>query len=143
MSQEPVKPSQSVLELAARLIGGNGRQPESLANYSSQINIDLRRGLGDEANRLMSEYRFADALRGYELERQVAEQIGDRRGAASALLGIGTIHGRQGEYEQAALALRQGLAIQEEINDETNAEVALNNLGIVRKLQGEYEEALD
>lgn len=142
-SQDPPGPSAAGLELAAHLIETNGDPSELIAAYRDRIDIDLRRGLTEQAGRLMAERRFADALRGYELAHQVAEQIGDRRGAAAALLGIGTIHGRLGEYAEAALSLRQGLAIDEEINDGPNTEVALNNLGIVRRLQGEYEEAID
>jgi CHAT domain-containing protein/tetratricopeptide (TPR) repeat protein len=92
---------------------------------------------------LTAQGRFPDALRAYELMRHVAERIGDRAGMASALLGIGTIHGRQGNYREAAAALHESLAIEEDLHDEVGAESALNNLGIVSRLQGEYEKAID
>lgn len=103
--------SPAALELAGRLIGGDGKPPEPLAKYPERIGDDLRRALAEQANRLRLKRRLADALRGYELARQVAEQIGDRQAVGRAMVGMGTVHSERADYGPAVVALRQGLAI--------------------------------
>jgi CHAT domain-containing protein/Tfp pilus assembly protein PilF len=142
-AQAPPGPSPAARELSARLIDASEADwREFLAANPQRIDMDLRRGLTDTAIRLATGGRFADALRGYDRARQIADQIGDRRGTAAALTGMGSMLSRRGDSTEAARFLSEGLAISESINDGPNIEVALNNLGIVRRSQGEYEEAL-
>lgn len=143
-AQDPPGPSPAARELAARLIGASEAEwREFLARNPERIDLDLRRGFAVEANRLMSQQRFGDARHGYELARQVAEKIGDRRGAAAALAGIGTIRGRQGDYKEAAQFLREGLAISESINDRQGTADVLVDMATVLRLQGDRPAALE
>lgn len=80
------------------------------------------------------EQYFQDALR-------IARGIGDKRGIAWALNGLGVLaHWRQ-RHTEAIDYYEESLQLAREIGDQTRIAGALNNLGLVKKELGEYDEA--
>ncbi|GIL11437.1 MAG: adenylate cyclase [Chloroflexota bacterium] len=77
---------------------------------------------------------FQDALR-------LAREIGDLRGIAWALNGLGVLaHWRQ-RHAEAIRHYEESLELARQIGDQTRIAGALNNLGLVKKELGEYDEA--
>ncbi|MBI2502315.1 MAG: tetratricopeptide repeat protein [Candidatus Latescibacteria bacterium] len=84
-----------------------------------------------------------------EAGRQAAEEaldlftkIKDRRGEADALLVLGSIHARRGEWEEAARLYRAVLKTYEDIDHPLGRANVLADLGNARLHQEEYDEAL-
>lgn len=77
---------------------------------------------------------FQDSLR-------IARNIGDKRGTAWALNGLGVLaHWRQ-HHMEAIEYYEESLQLAREIGDQIRIAGALNNLGLVKKELGEYDEA--
>ncbi|MEU0506276.1 tetratricopeptide repeat protein [Nocardia sp. NPDC005998] len=70
-----------------------------------------------------------------------AKDLGDRIGEATALDNLGFVHGRIGDYGDAADLHRQAVAIYREIGNRVGEANALNNLGIVQVSLGHYAES--
>jgi CHAT domain-containing protein/tetratricopeptide (TPR) repeat protein len=113
-----------------------------LVEHAALVDTSLPRALVDEARRLTDATELAQARMAYAIAIELAAKLGDRVNLASALIGIGSIHGRQGDYPAASAALDAGLLVAEALNDIVRIDAALHNLGVVHRLQGEYEEAL-
>lgn len=113
-----------------------------LEQYPALLEVALVRSLIGDALRLIDATEYGKARVTYEVAIEIAERLGDRKNLASALIGIGSVHGRQGDYPVASEKLRAGLAVAEAIEDVERMDAALHNLGIVHRLQGDYEEAL-
>jgi tetratricopeptide (TPR) repeat protein len=73
--------------------------------------------------------------------RAAASHVGDRAAEATALIGLGVVHFRQGDYEQATGHLDQALVLFRQTGDRTGQAWALNNLGNVYYQQGRYQQA--
>lgn len=131
-------------DLAVRLIAlpGEAEREALLGRHAALVDVSLVRALVAEARTRIDAVDFRGARGAYELAIALAERLGDRADLASALIGLGSVHGRQGEYGPADARLRAGLAVAEAIHDVERIDAALHNLGIVHRLQGEYETAL-
>ncbi|MDQ3700595.1 MAG: tetratricopeptide repeat protein [Chloroflexota bacterium] len=68
-------------------------------------------------------------------------ELGDRRGIAVCLSGLGNTARTQGDYAAARPLLEESLAIWREIGDREGAAVALGQLGAGAYLQGDYASA--
>jgi CHAT domain-containing protein/Tfp pilus assembly protein PilF len=130
--------------LAARLVAlpDAAERQALLAQDPTRVNPDLLRALMTEALKQIDATEFGRAVVAYEITIELAEQLRNRINLAGALIGLGSIHGRQGNYPAASEKLRAGLAVAEAINDVERIDAALHNLGIVHRLQGDYDEAL-
>ncbi|MCD6032016.1 MAG: adenylate/guanylate cyclase protein [Thermomicrobiales bacterium] len=71
------------------------------------------------------------------------QELGDRRGAARALLTLGHVADRQGDLTAAASRFEDALALGREIDDSAVIAAALGNLGIVADQQGAYMRAAE
>lgn len=71
----------------------------------------------------------------------IARSIGDKRGIAWALNGMGVMAHWQGRYNEAIQRYQESLAIAREIGDTTRIAGGLNNLGLTKGELGQYEEA--
>jgi len=87
--------------------------------------------------------RFQDATRQYRKRLDLAQETGDRRGQASALIALGTLVLQQTEvlqqtdYDRARCYYDKALGV----GDRHNQAVATVQLGTLAYLQGNYEEA--
>lgn len=143
-AQQTTGSSPATAALALRLLAlpTAAERHALLEEYPALVEVGLVRALIDEARRLIDATEYNQALVAYEMAIAIAEKLGDQKNLASALIGIGSVHGRQGDYPAASEKLRAGLAVAEAIEDVERIDAALHNLGIVHRLQGEYEEAL-
>lgn len=137
-------PSASAVDLASRLVAqpGAAERQALLAQNGTAIDVGLLRALVSEALRRIDRAEFDRAIVAYELVIDLAGRLGDRVNLASAFIGLGSVHGRRGDYPAASERLRAGLAVAEELDDVERVDAALHNLGVVYRLQGEYEQAL-
>ncbi len=77
------------------------------------------------------------------LERALAADEGAPIGTrASALWGAGNLAHRHGDFAEAGLLHRQGLALFRELNDERGIANSLNGMGLVAWSLGEYGQAM-
>lgn len=73
----------------------------------------------------------------------IARSIGDKRGIAWALNGIGVLNHWQGRHTEAIRCYEESLEIAREIGDMARVAGALNNIGLVKGELGQYQEARD
>jgi tetratricopeptide (TPR) repeat protein/transcriptional regulator with XRE-family HTH domain len=85
----------------------------------------------------------SEALALYDHTLRAAQQAGDDRAAASALLGAGSVQARLGRYDIAAEQLRAALAGLEPTGDRTGTARATLNLANVLHWSGRYHDAID
>jgi tetratricopeptide (TPR) repeat protein len=78
-------------------------------------------------------FTLGDFATAEKITRQVLSQAPN---SINALILLGTIHGRQREFDKAVKTFKQALAL-----DPANAE-ALNNLGVIYRQMGDLEQAL-
>lgn len=83
------------------------------------------------------------ALAAFQLARTMAEQIGDRAGAAEALINMASVHKRQGNGSQALELYQQSLKLAEEVEDREQIVISLIGIGEIHRLQGKHARALD
>lgn len=137
---EPATAGDLVQQLIA--LPGAAERDALLARHAALVDAALVRALVAEARARIEATDFRGARGAYELAIALAERFGDEVNLASALIGLGSVHGRQGDYGAADERLRAGLAVAEAIRDVERIDAALHNLGIVHRLQGNYEAAL-
>ena len=132
-------------DLAAALAKADteAEQEELLAKEKELVRIELGRALLAQGQGLTTRGSYQRAIDTYKLALEIAEQVGDKRGAAAALLGIGNVHLYQGNYTKALEDYHKSLRIAEEIDDRTGIARVLNNIGSVYQSQGNYNEALE
>lgn len=110
--------------------------PEGRDTATVAFSVTLRRHLS-----MTCHLRDAQILHGHALT--VARQHGDLAGEAGALLGIGDLYQRTGQYELAVDHFESALTICRDIRDVINEGRALFHLGFVSKLRGGYERAIE
>jgi tetratricopeptide (TPR) repeat protein len=128
-----------------------GRIDDALAAFREMLTLayrlDLRRKGGAAHNRIGRLYRETGALdeAGKHLATAMVlfEADGDERGVASTIDDIGKLHWLKGEYPEALVALRDGLARRRKLADRRSIALSLNNLGLVLQDSGRFKEALD
>src|SRR5262245_3230539 len=87
--------------------------------------------------------KYAEALTHFRFSQNIAEQIGDKAGIASALRNIGVVHDSQGNYAQALEHYQKSLTLSEALGNKAEIARTLNNIGIVHGSQGNYAQALE
>ena len=102
--------------------------------------ISIYSQLGNAYNSL-GEYQRAIGFHQQSLE--ITQQIGDRHGRASSLMGLGNANYSLGEYQRAIDFYQQSLEIAQQIGDRHGVASSLNNLGNAYKSLGEYQRAID
>ena len=70
-----------------------------------------------------------------------ARDCDDRGAEARTLTTLGVIHGRRGDYQQAAECQQQALALARETGDKLTQAWALGNLSLIHDQQGRYPQA--
>jgi CHAT domain-containing protein/Tfp pilus assembly protein PilF len=113
-----------------------------LAAEQELLTAALWEALSREGNTQVLLGDYAGAAARFNLTQEVAERIGDRRGVAAALLGLGTVNRMEGKYAQALEYSRKSLSLSEELGDRAGIANALSELGGVNQAQGNTAEAL-
>lgn len=72
----------------------------------------------------------------------LANEIGDRRGEASALTNLGEAYTATNEAERAAELLRQAYSINNQMGDVAGQATALFNLGLALEKLGDHNQAI-
>lgn len=98
-------------------------------------------GIQGTANWFRSDYPAAQES--YTKAIEIYERIGNKRGVANCLSGLGSINKEQGNYPLALDYFQKCLTIQEELENKSDIAGSLNNIGNIYKNQREYELALD
>ncbi|WP_433305502.1 ATP-binding protein [Actinoplanes sp. CA-030573] len=93
--------------------------------------------------RYLSGGHYADGLGIHGYAREAARGLGDARGQADALVGIGWISAQLGRHASAADQLQQALALFRKEGVIAGEARALNNLGAVEERRGRYPEAIE
>jgi CHAT domain-containing protein/uncharacterized protein HemY len=139
----PVLPSE-VDDFATLLI--TTKTPEEranlLANKKDLLTPALRRSLIRQGNVHLMAGQYASAFDIYSLTRNVADQIGDKEGVATALLDIGTVYYFQANYQAALEQYQKARQMFLEVNNWYEAGKALSGLALIYKEQRRDAEAL-
>jgi predicted ATPase len=94
--------------------------------------------LANVANNL-EDHRRAELL--YTEGLNLFEDLGNRRGVAGALVGLGLVMTSLGDYDRAAGYLGQGLATYREVGEELRIMPCIYAMGRLATARGEYSEA--
>ena len=113
-----------------------------LAKNRTLMTTSLRRALITQANSQLLAGRYSTAFDIYGIARNVAEQIGDKEGLATAWLDIGTIYFFQANYPAASEHYTKARELFIEVPNQYEAAKALSGLALIHKEQGRETEAL-
>ncbi|MFT6334489.1 MAG: class 3 adenylate cyclase/tetratricopeptide (TPR) repeat protein [Halioglobus sp.] len=86
---------------------------------------------------------YPQALAYYQRSLKIKEEIGDKKGIASLLIGIGNTYFNQGNYPQALDYYKRGLKINEELGNKHGISQSLQAIGNIYNTQSNYPKALD
>jgi CHAT domain-containing protein/tetratricopeptide (TPR) repeat protein len=107
------------------------------------VTIELQRALINQGIRLRNQGSNSQAMAINQLALTIAQESGDKLGAALALRNIGSIYYSQGNYTQALEYYQKSLKASEEINDKSGIGGILSNIGSLYIMQGNYTQGMD
>ena len=107
------------------------------------MTVALRKALITQAGKLRTEGSYTQALAVYDLTYRIAEQIGDKSGVATALLGIGGVRFNQSDYKTALEYYQKSLSLSEAAGDQQLTATLLRGIGSIHYLQGNYVQSLE
>src|SRR5215213_7118382 len=114
-----------------------------LAAEQDLVTAELWEALSREGDRHTLLGNYPEAAARFNLAQEIAEQLGDRRGIAAALLGSGTVKRMEGKYAQASEYCRESLSLSEASGNKAGIANALNEIGLVHLAQGDATQALE
>ncbi|HET8781106.1 MAG TPA: tetratricopeptide repeat protein, partial [Pyrinomonadaceae bacterium] len=132
-------------ELAGRLGAARSAQErdEILEQEKLFVNNTLVNALGTRALRHQTHLEFDLALHYVDVQRAVAEKLGDQAGIGGSWLITGQVRHSQDEYEAGLSAIRKALAIFEASGNKRGIAMAQENLSSVYRALGDYRLAFD
>ena len=95
------------------------------------------------ANMALDQGDLDAAQAGFESNRVLSEQTGDKQCLAAANNGLGLVAYYRGEYEEAIGRHTAAWSIRQTIDDPTGLGNSMNNLAFVYTATGEYDKALE
>ena len=87
--------------------------------------------------------RLPEAEGSYKEAEEIAKEVNDKEGLATALNALGTVYKKMGELDKALEHHQQALMIHKKIGNQGGEACALGNIGIVYKTKGELDKALE
>jgi len=131
-------------DLAATLVTLKSPQEREqlLAKNRALMTPALRRALINQGNSQLMAGRYSTAFDIYGLAHNVAEQIGDKEGVATASLDIGTVYYFQANYPAAAEHYQKARDLFTEVPNHYEAAKALSGLALIYKEQRRETDAL-
>ncbi|HEY0762642.1 MAG TPA: CHAT domain-containing tetratricopeptide repeat protein [Pyrinomonadaceae bacterium] len=132
-------------ELAVRLEAtrSDKERDEILEKEKRFVNNTLIGALGTRALRHQTRAEYDTALRYANLERAVAERLGDPVGVAAAWLNIGVVKHSDEEHEAALEAASKALALYESLGMKRGMALALENLSNSYRALGNLRRAFE
>ncbi|HEX7330148.1 MAG TPA: tetratricopeptide repeat protein [Pyrinomonadaceae bacterium] len=113
-----------------------------LAKNRALMTPDLRKALIKHGNSQLLAGRYSTAFDIYGVAQNVAEQIGDKEGVATAWLDIGTVYYFQANYPAAFEHYKKARDLFTEVTNHYEAAKALSGLALIYKEQRRETEAL-
>jgi CHAT domain-containing protein len=113
-----------------------------LAQKKYLVTPDLRKALIRQGNTRLLAGQYSTAFDIYALAQNIAEQIGDKEGIASALLDIGTVYYFQANYPAALEHYQKARALFSEVQNNYESAKALSGLALIYKEQRHDTDAL-
>jgi CHAT domain-containing protein/tetratricopeptide (TPR) repeat protein len=113
-----------------------------LARKKGLMTPELRKALIRKGNAQLVAGRYSTAFDIYGLAQNVAEQIGDREGVATAWLDIGTVYYFQANYPAALEHYKKARELFLEVTNHYESAKALSGLALIYKEQRRDTEAL-
>ena len=86
---------------------------------------------------------YTKALEYYGNALKINEEIGNKRGIAANLGGMGVIYYNQSDYPKALEYYSKALKIDEELGNKSGIAIHLGNIGLVYSNQSDYPKALE
>jgi CHAT domain-containing protein/Tfp pilus assembly protein PilF len=126
---------------ALALLKTDAERSALLTAEKELVTEKLVRELIRQGGRLYSQGNTQDALARFRLAQNIAEQIGDKAGMASALNKIGNVHYSQSNYAQALEQYQKSLGMSEALGDKAGIASTLRGIGNVHCSQGNYAQA--
>ena len=132
-------------ELAGRLGATRSDQErdEILEKEKRFVTNTLVNALSIRAQRHHTRLEYDLALRYIDLQRAVAEKIGDQAGIAGSWLNAGVLKNSQDEYEAGLPAIMKGLALYEAAGNKRGVAVAQEKLSNVYRALGDHRRAFE
>src|SRR4029079_3345582 len=103
---------------------------------------DLRKALIRQGNAQLVAGRYSRAFDIYGIAQNVAENVGDKEGVATASMDIGTVYYFQANYPAALEHYRKARELFTEVTNHYEAAKALSGLALIYKEQRRESEAL-
>ncbi len=136
-------PISNVEDFATVLITKSPQERTSLLSTKKELMTpDLRKALIREGNIHLMAGRYSTAFDIYGLAQNIAEQIGDKEGVASASLDIGTVYYFQANYPAALENYRKARELFSEVPNHYESAKALSGLALIYKETRRDAEAL-
>jgi CHAT domain-containing protein/tetratricopeptide (TPR) repeat protein len=144
-AQTPSRPQLSEIDdLATTLV--SLKTPEEreqlLTKNQTLITPALRKALITQGNSQLLAGRYSTAFEIYGIAQNIAQQIGDKEGLATAWLDIGTIYYFQANYPAASEHYTKARELFIEVPNQYEAAKALSGLALIYKEQRRDAEAL-
>jgi CHAT domain-containing protein/Flp pilus assembly protein TadD len=113
-----------------------------LAKNRALMTPDLRKALIRHGNSQLLAGRYSTALDIYKVAQNIAEQIGDKEGVATAWLDIGSVYYFQANYPAALEHYQKARNLFTEVTNHYESAKALSGLALIYKEQRRETEAL-
>jgi CHAT domain-containing protein/Flp pilus assembly protein TadD len=130
-------------EFAETLVAANETErTRLLAAQAELVNAELAQSLLAQGRQQSNFNQYARAVASFQLARDVAQHLSDRKTLGQALNNLGSALRGVGQYEQALEALHQSLALKD-AEDRAGRATSLAALGLVYQARGEFPTALE
>lgn len=132
-------------ELAERLGAARSSQEreEILEKEKRFVNNTLVNALGTRGIRHQTRVEFDLAIHYFDLQRAVAEKIGDQSGIAGAWMNTGTVKHSQDEYDAAFPALTKALAMYEASDNKRGIAMTQEKFSNLYRALGDHRRAFE
>src|ERR1044072_9164638 len=140
----PASPLAEFENLATTLVPTQSQQEREklLDKNKALVTPDLRKALIRRGNAQLLAGRYSTAFEIYGIAHNIAAQIGDKEGVATAWLDIGTVYYFQANYPAALEHYQKALDLLIEVTNNYESAKALSGLALIYKEQRRETEAL-
>ena len=84
---------------------------------------------------------FDASITYHQLSKEMRHKLGDKKGVAASLNGLGNTYLSKGDYPMAKQCFEKSIVIKRELGDERGVIGGQNNLGYLAQVQGDLEKA--
>jgi CHAT domain-containing protein/uncharacterized protein HemY len=141
-------PASGQYGIIANAYDGSGRGAYQLTierldeNALRQAEAEASRLFWQGMDSLMSS-QYREALDLWQTALEIYRGLGDRKGEANSLSGLGAAYNNLEDYQQAINFYQQSLAIRRDLGDREGEALSLNNLGTTYDNLEDYQQAID